>query len=333
MFKRLFTITGRDLKSGFRDWLYIYIFLAPLLFAYLLKAVIPGVGSTTINIAVLESIDQEVVDHLETYAKVEKFADLEAIEERVTQTDDVFGLIQKPDGYNIVQQGNEMEGTIKILQFAVNSYENKDMELPVEVVLSDIGWRMSPWKQNGAIMMILMNTVIGAMLIVMSIVEEKVSNTLAMLNVTPLTRFQFVIGKSLPGVILPVFGAFAIFWVVGFSGIDYAMVTVVVFATSLISMIFGFSVALYNTDMMEAIGSLKMILLPVYASVAGYIMLDPEWHWTFYWSPYYWAYEVLDHIILETATWEMVAMNSSIILLITALSFVAMSKKIRQGMV
>jgi ABC-2 type transport system permease protein len=332
MFKRIFAIVARDIKSGTRGYLMIYIAIAPFILAFVLKALIPGAGSTTIKIAVVGSEDTGLVSYLEGYGKVEKIDDIKSLEKRVLQTDDIFGLIKENGKYNIIRQGNETQGTLEMLEFIVGSYENKDLELPADVKISDIGWDLSPLKQQGAIFLIVFGSVFGGMIIVLTLVEEKMSNTISAINVSMVSRTEFITGKGLTGFIIPVIGAFATVLILGFQGIDYGKLTLLVFSIAFISIIIGFGIGVVNKDPISAIASMKTVFVPILGSLFGAMFLSAKWQIVLYWSPFYWAYKGMDAIILQTATWGQMLLYCGIILFLTAVVFALLRKRISRGL-
>jgi len=332
MIRRILAVLFRDIKSGTRDFLIIYIFIAPFLMALLLNALVPGAGSTTINVVADKSMDNQVIEYMERFARVETADGMDKIKKRVGKTDDIFGVIRKGDGYNIIQQGNEMTGGIEMLEFILNSYENEGIYLPLEVKISDIGWKLSPLKHQGAILLVIFGTVLGGMLIVMNIVEEKMNNTLSAVNVSAVSKAEYVIGKGLLGFAVPVIGAFATLAILGFKGINYGMVTVVVLITALISVIIGFSVGVVNKEPISAVASMKTVFIPVFGSIFGAMFLADKWLFILYWSPFYWAYEAIDAIILHEAEWGQILLDCGIITIITAAVFAILSRRIRQGL-
>jgi ABC-2 type transport system permease protein len=327
--RRILNIVGRDIKSGTRDWLVIYLAAAPIMFALVLKMLIPSVGDSTLNVAVYEDTPPAVVSYLETYAKVIEVVDLD---ERILRMDDVFGVVVKDSGIEIVAQGNEMEGTVDLLKTIVGRYENQEIDLPIEVEFTDIGWIMSPMKLEGANLLIIFNTILGGMLILLNLVEEKMSNTISAINVTPTKRREFIIGKGLLGFVLTLYGGAAVITILGFEGINYAMLFISVFSISFIGAIIGFSIGIVSDEPISAIASMKTVFIPVLASIFGAIYLPTKWLFILYWSPFYWAYDVIKDILLVQATWGQVFRNSGIILVITVLVFAGLRKKIQNGL-
>ena len=332
MFKRIFSVTLRDLKSGTRDLILIYIFIIPFLLSAVLRLVVPGANSTTINIAVEKTMDPAMISYLENYGLAEVLDNVEKIKKRVEKTDDIFGLVEDGDTYRIYSQGNETKGTLEMLRFVVNSYDNKGVDLPINIRISDIGWKLSPLKQQGTNFLIIFCTVFGGMIIMLSLVEEKMSNTLSAINVAAIGKAEFVIGKSVLGFLVPVIGTIGILLIQGFTGINFGMTIITIICIAVISVVIGFSIGLFNTEPIGAIAGMKILFIPIIASVLGAILVARKWQFLLYWSPFYWAYKSMDKILLNEATWGQIALNSGIILGISALVFLGFSKKIRNGL-
>ena len=158
MIKRILTITIRDIKSGLRDFMILYIIVAPFLLASILKMLIPAAGTTTINVAVDKSIDQSMVNYLKDFGRVE-----------------------------------------------------------------------------------------------------------------------FVMGKGLLGFVLPIIHAFGILGILHFPDINYWMVATVTLSIALISLIVGFVIGVMNDNPISAISSMKMLFIPILASIFGGIYLSKKW--------------------------------------------------------
>lgn len=332
MIKKIYAVTKRDIKAGLRDHMIIYIIIAPFLLAFLLKAMTTSVSSISLNVAIDSSIESPLVEYLEDLSYVEAFDNIDKIKERVDHTDDIFGLVKEGSTYDIIQQGNETEGMAEMLSYIINSYENQDLELPVEVRISDVGWTLSPLKQYGGSLLTIFITVFGGMIILINLVEEKQEKTLAAVNVSPIKRREYVIGKGLLGFFIPIIHGVGIMAILNYGTINYLMVTVVILSLALISVIIGFGIGVTNDNILGAISSMKMMFLPILGSVFGAIFLNSNWHVLLYWSPFYWAYDSLNSIILQQATWNQIFINSGIIVLITAIVFVLLSKRISRGL-
>jgi ABC-2 type transport system permease protein len=332
MVKKILNVTGMDLKVGLRDAIVLYIIVIPFALAFILRALTASVGGITVNVAVDNTVPSEMVSYLGDYAGVEVHDSYDRMINRVGQTDDVFGLSLTEDGYRVYQQGNETRGTVDILDFVVTSFENRDLEMPVAVRISDVGWTLSPMKQFGGSLLIIFMSVLGGMIILISLVEEKSTNTLAAMNVSPMKRSEYVIAKGLPGFLFPVIHAIGILAILNFGRLDYLMVLVVVISIAVISVLVGFMIGVTNDNVIGAIASLKMLFVPVLASVFGGIFLSAKWQPLLYWSPFYWAFKSMDAIILQEATWGLIGLNTLIILVITGAVFALLNKRIQQGL-
>lgn len=333
MLRRILAVTMRDIRSGMRDAMIPYILIAPLLVTVLLKIFIPSVGSTVINVALPKSAEPAFVEFVERYGEVELLEDRDAIVKRVKATDDLFGIVPQADGgYELIAAGNELTGTSEMVQSVLIAWQNPDLEPPVELKISDMGWELSLLARFGTNFLVVFMSVFGGMIVMLNLVEEKQYNTMAAINVSAIRRWEYVLGKALPGLILPILHAFAVLVIMGFTEVDYLQVAVVAFAIALISMIIGFVVGVYQSEPIGAVASMKILFLPIMASVFGAIFLPEKWQPVLYWSPFYWAYRSVDDIVLQQAAWSDIWLHNLIIIAITALVFALMHKRIKQGM-
>ncbi|MBF7097148.1 ABC transporter permease [Alkalibacter mobilis] len=333
--KKILTIIGRDIKSGTRDWLIIYLSIAPILFALVIKGLMPGVESTTLNVVMQHDTPADISEYMESYFDVEYVSDLEAMNDRILRLDDVYGVVydSNNEGFETIMQGNESADAHIALGLILDQYGlSEDTVLPVTVEFSDVGWEMSPLKLYGANIIILFTTVLGGMMILLNLVEEKMNNTLSAVNVSPITRTEFIIGKGSLGVLLALLGSIAVILILDFGSINYLMLLTSLLAISFISAIVGFGIGVVNDEPIAAIASMKVTFVPVLASIFGSMYLPEKWHFILFWSPFYWAYNSIRDILLKTAQWNQILLNSFIILVLTAILFFTLRKRIAHGL-
>lgn len=332
--KKFLAIVSKDAINGTRDWLIIYLSIAPILFAVIIRALIPSVGATTLNVVLLEDTPAQLSEYVSQYADVEYVDTMDQLEERVLRMDDVYAVIPlESEKLQIVRQGNEVGDTHEALSLLLDQYlYDEDLDLPVDVRFSDIGWEMSPLKQHGGNIIILFTTVLGGMMIVLNLVEEKMNNTLSAINVSPASKVQLVLGKGFLGFMLSLLGSLAAVWILGFGYINYGMLLVSLVSIACISMIIGFGIGVVNDEPIAAVASMKVTFLPVLLSIFGTMYLPDKWQFVLFWSPYYWAYDSINNILLQTAVWSQVLRNALVILFLTSLVFLALRKRIVHGL-
>ena len=330
--KKILAVVSRDIKSGTRDWLIVYLSIAPILIALVLKALIPSVGDSMLNVAMLEDTPQEIHAHVSKYAKVITVKTESDLEERILRMDEVFGLKENSGQVTIVAEGNESDYMVQLFTSVVDQYRLKDQDIKAEVITSSMGWKMSPLKLQGAIIVIIFSTILGGMLIVLNLVEEKMSNTMSALHVTPVSKTEIVIGKGILGFLLSIFGSIVAVWILGFEGIHYGMLALTIFSIAWISMIIGFGIGVVNKEPISAIASMKVTFVPVLASIFGAIYLPTKWLFVLYWSPFYWAYLNLHDILMQEGQWTVVLRNNGMILVITCLVFIGLKSRIKRGL-
>ncbi len=342
MVKRIAVVAGRSFTCGMRGFMAVFILLMPFALGLALKAIIPGASSATIRVALVAGADTSLEGYLDGFLTVERLPDRRSVERRVLRIDEAFGLVAVDGGYELIRQGNEREGAAELLSFllASRSKELGEMNspgarsLPITLTVSseDRGWALSPVKLEGSSFLLVFCTMFGGMLIALGIMEEKTANTIAAMNVSPVTRPEYIVGMSLLGFLVPLLGSLGIVAIVGFPGVDWPMLALIVFCTSFISVIVGFGIGIVAKDELSTIASMKTMFLPVFGSVLGGMFLPGKWQPVLYWSPYYWAYAGVRSVLLGEASWGRIAAHAGIILGISALVFTLMGRRIRRGL-
>ena len=310
----------------------IWMVLAPLLLAFMILWMSPGISETTVNFAVEETLGSSYIDTLSEYAGVETLPDADAVNERVLRRDEVIGLTQGENGPVLVQQGNETESTLTMAKVLTAMIVTGTAGGEGSENFGFLSFRdeTSPLKRSLSITMLLMISIIISMLISLGLVDEKNDQTIKAANVTPMPQWLYVLSKSLIGVLALLLTSVAALFILGITDINWAQIILMIVSTALISIIVAFVIGLSSTDYIEASGSVKMLMLPMIGSVLVYELTDPAWHWTVWWSPFYWAYRGITEIIQGTAQWGSTLIYAAIIVAISAGIFLLCVKRIRK---
>lgn len=332
MIKKIWAIFMRDLKVNMRDFISLYIIMVPLLFGIVINIFTPGINDTTVNLALLKGENPDQISYFKDFAKVELFDDVDDIKERVEKRDNIVGIIPKEDGYYIMTQGNEPDSVVEYAKMLNAFYQLgvKIEDTSAEII--EFGRDVPPLKKtlvNGSMLFI---SVLGGMLIALNIIEEKVDRTISAINLTPITRKSYILGKSIIGLLFSIFGSVAMLLITGFRDINLLQILVLIFVSSLLSMLVGFVQGINNDDVISAAGSMKLLFLPLIVSVVAIEILSDKWQKFFYWSPFYWAYKGNDLVLSQNASWQQILLYSAIVFSICAVVYVFLAPRIRKGL-
>ena len=332
MLKKIWIIFMRDLKVNLRDFISLYILLVPVIFAVGIRLLVPSVNDTTVDLALLDGDNPEMVTYLEQFANVELFPDVDAVSERLERRDNIVAILPEGDDYYILTQGNEPESVVEFAKL-LNTYVELDVEVEnTTAVIETFGRTESPLKKLLVNIMILMTSVLGGMLISINIVEEKVDNTVSAINVSPISRVGFILGKSMSGMFLAVYGAIAILWITGFSDVNLGQIALAMVSVTLLSILVGFIEGINNDDVMNAAAGIKMLFLPLGAGVAAAELLSEQWQILFYWIPFYWSYKGNDAVLSYSASWPQIISYTVIVLALCGAVYYFLAPKIQRGL-
>ena len=328
MLKRILTIFIRDLKVNMREFLTLYMIIIPLILAVGINFISPSINDTSVNLALVENENPKQAAYFNDFAHVELFGDEQKVEDRVGARDDVIGVLPKDGGYYIMTQGNEPESILEYAKLLNVLYESDVQLEDARSEIIEFGRTVPPLKKMLVNMMLLLISMLAGMLIAMNILEEKVDNTVSAINVTPTSRKAFILGKSFTGMFVALFSSIACLLITGFYDINLGQAALVVFSSTILSLLIGFIQGLNSSDVMEAAGSVKLLFLPMAGSIAGYEFVTGNWQIFFYWSPFYWAYRANDMILSKSGTWPQLLLFIGIILAICGAVYALLAPRI-----
>ncbi|HKL11688.1 MAG TPA: ABC transporter permease [Clostridia bacterium] len=332
MNRKILAVFLRDIRVSMRDFIALYIIIFPVLFSIAINLFVPSVNDSTVTIAMLEDDRSEHIEYFMDYAVVELFETSEDVKHRVEKRDNIVGILPENNDYYILAQGNEPEGIVDFVKtlrayefFGVTSEDTR-------VEFSDFGNTIPPIKKLMVNVAIMLSSVLGGMLIALNIVEEKVDNTISAMNVTPISRGGYIIGKSIIGILVPVVGTITMLVLTGFANVNMLQMLTMLMATSIISILVGFIEGINNNDVMEAAGNIKILFLPLMGSVAGAELLSDKWQKFFYPIPFYWTYKANDMILSRSGSWGKISLYTAFVVAISAVVFLVIAPKIRKGL-
>lgn len=332
MLKKIWIIFVRDVKVNSRDVISLILLVFPLLFAVGINLIVPGINDTTVNVAMIENEDPGRAAFFDQFANVELFRDTAAVEARVSRRDSVFGVVRENGETVVVAQGNESQSLLDYTKL-INVLYDSGAELgDARSEIVDFGRSVPPIKKIMVNGMLLFISAIAGMLIAINILEEKTDKTVAAINVSPVPRGGFILGKSLTGMMFALVISAVCIVITGFYDINAGQAALVIFATTILSLVIGFSQGISSDDVMEAAGSVKLMFLPMAASVIGYELLSEKWQICLYWSPFYWAYRAYDLILSGGAAWPQLLLYVVNILVICGVVTAVLAPHIRKGL-
>ncbi len=332
MLKRILNIFKRDIKVNTREAMPFFLIAAPLLFAIGINLITPGINDTTVNIVMISGEDEAQAEYFDDFAHVELVDNTEAVKDRVNGRDSVVGIIKEGGEFIILAQGNEAQSVLDYTKMIKTFYESGVKLEDARSEIVDFGKTTPPLKKMMVNVLLLMNMMLVGMLISVNVVEEKMDNTVSAINVSPVSRSAFILGKGLTGMAVVLVMSIASLLITGFYGINLGQAALVIFASAILSLMVGIIQGINSNDVMEAAGSVKLMFLPITGSVIGYELVDPAWQGFFYWSPFYWAYRANDQILSKSGTWLQLLLYVAIILVICGIVYVLLAPRIRKGL-
>ncbi len=329
---RIISIFQRDFKSSLREYILLYMMLGPLLLAVGFSLIIPSTESASLQFALESNLDQPIIDEFNKYGNVFLFETRDEIKNRVNEIDDIAGIARDEEGnLYVILEGNETHDTEVVPQKIIRELEGVN-DANIGYKIRNVGITKSPISIIGSAALMITAIILGGIIIGFNIIEEKESGTIRALNVTTMNKFEFIIGKSLLGFVLPVAQVFIILWLLKISNVNHLMVLVIVLAGTVTSSVLGFLIGVISDNQIAGVMNMKLIYLATAASIVGAMILPKESQIFLYLLPTYWIFVGFRDIVSNTATWHHIFVNLSWILGMTFVLFMVIRKRIIRGL-
>ena len=174
----------------------------------------------------------------------------------------------RAEGYEIILQGNEPD-VVENYAKALNAlYELGSTKSETTASMYSFGHTVSPVRTMIVNMLISMIVMLSGMLIAISIVGEKMDNTINAINVSPAPQTAFVAGKSMMGGFIAMLSIIVSLLITGYWDIKLLMIILVGLSSLILSLVVGFVQGLASDDVIEAATNVKMLFLPIAGSIA-----------------------------------------------------------------
>lgn len=329
---KVIRIFYKDAKIAIKDAMLLYIIVFPIILAIGILLFTPGISDSSVKIAMLESESKDYIEYMKIYTQIELFASMDELERRVLKRDDIPGIISSDDSYELIVEGNEDPAVINLVETMNVLYKLGATRENTTATILSFEKTVPPIKTKLINMLILMMIMLAGMVIALGIVEEKSDNTISAMNVSPVSQNAFIIGKSLLGSVAALGSIILSLLILGYYDINWFMIILVGLTTMILTIVVGLMQGINSSDVIEAATGVKMMMLPIAASIAGYELLSDKWQWTMYWSPFYWSYKANDIVLSKNAEWGEVLLYSGIVFIISFSVYLLLMPKIRKGL-
>jgi len=325
-----------------------YLLIVPAAILIILRFFIPSVESTSANIAVVtegaNAVEQSLLESLDEFAHVVTFDTVERMEQKLRGTGSFEGLYWDPDAgqyVSVVERTRDGNTLFSVGARVVRQYEYRTLDpngptithysagVPAE--LSDRS-RISPVATVGGSIFVAFMTIVYGFMIGMNLVNDKEEGTDMALKVSPVSKFDYFVGKAIFPFLLTLLYAFITLAVLRLFNVNIFQTYAVAIASFACTLLVGLLVGAIATNENEAIGIVKLLGMVVGLSILGGTLLPDKWQWAVWWSPFYWIFDTLGDVFSETSTWGTLGWKSAVIIGAPAIYFLLLRKRIVKGL-
>lgn len=346
--RQLLQVFWIDVRLSFRSSMGAFILVIPLVILLVLRFFLPTVENAGITFAVVtagpHAVEASIAEELDRFGTVSEYETVDAMEQRLRGSGEAEGLYRDPDSgqyVSVLERTLESNTVFSAASRVIRqSYldENYPSLEPVTRFRSYVPEELSDRTVNppvatvGGAIYIVYLTIITAFMIGLGIVNDKEFGTDRAYRVSPASRADYFVGKSVfPFIILLVYSGVGLA-VLGLTDTNIAQVYVTVILSFAVSLLVALFVGALTKNENEAIGVIKMLGMVMGLGVLGGTLLPDAWQWVAWWIPFYWLYTLLEGVFTLTETWGSVGWKAAVIAGITFVYFLLARRRIVEGL-
>lgn len=293
--RAIFSLFRQDLTNAMRDNLVIYMFIAPLLLALGARFLLPSLEATKLTYAVESGVGQAVIDELETLGDVQRFDNRQDVIARVERNDDVPGIVRDGDAFTVYLEGNEPEGE-EIAAMVMSSVLHE--EEVATFVHEELRSSRSLISEYGAVVLVMLAVMIGALVMGFLMVDDKETNAIQALAISPLTMTQYLLARGLFAVVFSTIIALISSAILAGTAVNYALLLVGFLVAGSVGLIIGYILGGFAGNQLEAIGLIKIVMFAYLTIPVLTIFVPDNWQWAFYLLPNYWMFKIFENLFV-----------------------------------
>ncbi|NSW91667.1 MAG: ABC transporter permease [Firmicutes bacterium] len=297
---RIKCIVFKDITSALRDNILAYTLAAPLIISLILKFIIPSVEEAKLKFIVDENLDANLIARIEMYGDVELNKGVNRIIERVEGNDHVPGIYIEDGKPVILFEGNEPSHLVETYKAAFES-----AIYGVDIIgfnHSSLDKTNSTLSEILAMCVVMMTIFIGGTIEGFNIVEEKDTNSIRAVSVSPVKTWEYVFARGLLAVIISIVVAITSALILSGFSINYFKLVAALFLSGALTTSICLAVGGFASNQITAIAVLK-IAMPVYVGLPFLSLFAPDkLRVLFYILPNYWQFQAFKNVFNIAST-------------------------------
>jgi hypothetical protein len=333
---------------SFKSFYGVYIAVAPLAILLILRFFLPNVENTVPTVAVVtegpNAISEAVIARLDPIADVATYDSVERMEARLRGAGSAEGLYWDPETeqyVSVLERNLEANELFSVGTRAVRLHEQAERDPSVlsriefsATVPDAISGRSanSPVATMGGSIFVVFLVLIAGFLVGLSVVNDKELGTDRAVRVSPATRLEYYVGKSLFPVLLLLVYPIPALLVLELLSANIVQVYLVVFLSVTVALLIGLLVGAIAKNENEAIGIVKFLGVLMALGVLGGAILPEAWQWIAYWIPFYWMFDLLEEVFALAADWVTVLWKAGVMTGIVVVMYGLAARRISRGL-